>query len=179
MSVYFIKAANGRVKIGYSGNLERRVSELLRMHGGEFLGSMPGDRSVERHFHVLYRRQRLAGEWFESSDDMLAMIAALAVPAMAVDSIKDVSAKLRHMDLKFAREASDALSEMVLAIRDNEPVEVVKRLMAPAMGLSESRFLAILDCEAEYVTAAEYTQIMNGPELARQAYSSVVVDPTP
>jgi len=171
MSVYFIKAANGRVKIGYSANLERRVSELLRLNGGEFLGSIPGDRSVERHFHSLYRRHRLAGEWFEATDEMLALIAALAVPELITDAIKDPPAKLRHMDLKFAREVSDALSETVLAIRHNESIGEVVAALAPAFGLSEARLRAIMDCEVDHVTAAEYTQIMRSPELARTVFA--------
>lgn len=169
MSVYFLKVANGSIKIGFSSNVARRVDTLLREHGGVCLGSMPGDRTVERHFHEKFKRWRLAGEFFEETPELTQLISMVAVPGLPGREDKNNTDKVRHMDVAFAREAADAIAKIVLSIRDDEPMHIVLAGLAPAMGLSEARLCAIRDCEVDSVTVAEYSQIMAGIDLARQA----------
>jgi len=177
MTVYFIQSENSNVKIGYSGFVERRVTELLKQHGGVFLGHLPGDRKLERHFHEMFRRQRLAGEWFEPSDEMLSLIAAVADPIMPMNASRRPAEVLRDLDLMYAREAADALAEIIFQMRDNEPMEAVCRLLAPALGMSEARLLAIRDCEVDSVTVAEFSKITAGPELARRVRDAEIMEP--
>lgn len=74
--VYFIRAGQrGPIKIGFTRNIERRIRQLqsgspqpLRV-----LGTLPGDRATESMLQALHREQRIRGDWFRPSGDLLAV----------------------------------------------------------------------------------------------------------
>lgn len=170
MSVYFLRANTTppTIKIGYSANVEARVKTILKQspEGSAFLGYLPGARDLEAHFHYLFRRYRQHGEWFDESQDILDLIEGIAIKEMPGQEYRTAAHKMQHMDLKFAREAADALRTVIMTIGDGFRPEEVIPLLAPALGLSEARFMAIKNCEVDSVTAAEYTQILLGLELS-------------
>lgn len=75
--VYFVQAETMlRIKIGTSNNIARRVCEL-RIGSPDKLrvmAVMPGDCSVERQLHKKFSEDRLHGEWFSPSENLLAYI---------------------------------------------------------------------------------------------------------
>lgn len=179
MSVYFIRAATTppTIKIGYSAHVSKRVEWILRKcpEGSAFLGYLPGQRDLERHFHYLFRRQRILGEWFEESEDLLRLIADYTIKHMPGKEYATMADKLRHIDLTLAREASDTLSEIVIDMGQGTATSEVVKHLAPAMGLTEARFLAILNCEIDSLTGAEHAQI----SIARQFMPQVLAsEPT-
>lgn len=59
--VYYFRVGN-RIKIGYTGNLEGRVKNLMPE---EVLGWEPGPPSLEKKRHRQFASHRTAREWFE------------------------------------------------------------------------------------------------------------------
>jgi hypothetical protein len=77
--VYFIRAANGMIKIGYARDLWTRLRTLQSGHSEplEILVYSRGDPVTEERLHEAFRRYRRGGEWFEPAPPLLAYIADL------------------------------------------------------------------------------------------------------
>lgn len=73
--VYFVEAS-GRVKIGYTRDIHKRISALRTAIPGELrlLRRIDGGRSIEKWLHKQFGAQRLNGEWFRFHPDMLSII---------------------------------------------------------------------------------------------------------
>lgn len=74
--IYFIQSGeNGPVKIGRSANPCRRIQDLKRYQSDElrFLGVFFGPSVMESVMHHVLSKDRLEGEWFRPSEDVLAM----------------------------------------------------------------------------------------------------------
>lgn len=86
--IYFLRRADGLVKIGYTDNLKRRMSSLTRSHGTlEVLRVINGDRRRERQIHHQFVHLNEFGEWFRATDHLIVAIGALEEgPAVAVAS---------------------------------------------------------------------------------------------
>jgi hypothetical protein len=80
--VYFIKAVDGHIKIGIAVDPERRLASLQTAHAKplHLLGSCPGGHFLEVALHLRFARDRVHGEWFRPSDELLAKIAELIGP---------------------------------------------------------------------------------------------------
>lgn len=81
MPVYFVQdTRSGAVKVGFSTNVAKRVSGLRTScpFPLRFLGSIPGGKERERELHAMFSCyfNRLCGEWYEHSDEMMASISA-------------------------------------------------------------------------------------------------------
>jgi hypothetical protein len=77
--VYFIRAANGMIKIGYTREWWQRMKTLQSGHPEplEMLVATRGDPVAEERLHAAFRRYRRGGEWFEPAPALLAYIADL------------------------------------------------------------------------------------------------------
>jgi hypothetical protein len=75
--VYFAEA-DGRIKIGWSRKVATRVAQLQTGSPVpiKLLGVTPGGRSLERELHHRFAADRLTGEWFTATPELLACIAA-------------------------------------------------------------------------------------------------------
>ena len=62
--IYFLEAANGLIKIGYSGNVSRRIKDIAFMSPLplRLITTMAGTKKQERLIHSFFRRSH--GEWF-------------------------------------------------------------------------------------------------------------------
>lgn len=79
-SVYFIRAkASGLIKIGYSGNVEARLSQLQTGSAEtlELAAVLEGPPELERALHRAYAEERLHGEWFRPSTRLRALVEGL------------------------------------------------------------------------------------------------------
>lgn len=74
--VYFIRASNGRIKIGVTDDLKARFSALRSSSPCELeiLVSVEGDELTEREMHERFKASRSHGEWFDPSPDLIAYI---------------------------------------------------------------------------------------------------------
>jgi hypothetical protein len=70
MKVYFLEAENGLVKIGYSGDVERRIRQLVAENATsvKLLGTIRGGRQTERALHRALRCFHSHGEWYYPND---------------------------------------------------------------------------------------------------------------
>lgn len=69
--VYFLRFGD-RIKIGYSSNFRRRMSEVPY---DEILLVLPGTQAHESALHEIFKEHRITGEWFHSHGDILTFIA--------------------------------------------------------------------------------------------------------
>jgi len=75
--VYFVRNGNNQIKIGYSGDVAKRLQSLKTEHGPsvELLGLLEGGFSREQEIHDLFASTRLgSSEWFEESEELLKFI---------------------------------------------------------------------------------------------------------
>lgn len=76
--IYFLRASNGLVKAGFSGNLRGRVSAL--MVGSPIplaiIGFTDGSRRIEQIIHLALDESRSHGEWFRPSPLFLSLLQA-------------------------------------------------------------------------------------------------------
>ena len=77
--VYFIGAAEGPVKIGFSVAPYERVAVLQTGHWAKLslLAKVVGTEADERAYHKRFADHRLNGEWFERAPEIEAEIARL------------------------------------------------------------------------------------------------------
>lgn len=77
---YFIGAAHGPVKIGFSTNPDKRMEgfQLCSPYTLSVLATVPGGIIAEREYHKRFAGFRLHGEWFERCPEIEAEIARLS-----------------------------------------------------------------------------------------------------
>lgn len=79
MTVYFIRRtgdATGLIKIGHTSNLSNRLSSFRMAipEGIEILATCDGGPEVEKRLHALAAADRVKGEWFKPSDQLMSLI---------------------------------------------------------------------------------------------------------
>lgn len=77
--VYFVSDGRGRVKIGYvkhAWNLDERLRRLQTgaSHRLSLLRAIDGTQRIESWLHRRFAKQRLDGEWFAFTNEMLTII---------------------------------------------------------------------------------------------------------
>jgi hypothetical protein len=77
--IYFLKAENGFIKIGISGNVEERMNELISNSPVkvELLKTVEGNQKMEKELHEKFKKYRNHGEWFKSSETLMKYIDSL------------------------------------------------------------------------------------------------------
>lgn len=78
--VYYAQAEDALIKIGISANVPQRAYALK----ARVLAVEPGTYMVEKARHKAFDADRVRGEWFRPSEQLMAHIAALAPAAEAV-----------------------------------------------------------------------------------------------
>lgn len=75
--IYFVQAASGPIKIGFSTNPPSRVETLRTAHHEELtlLGTIAGDPGREAFWHRAFAGDHIRGEWFRPSAALLDAIA--------------------------------------------------------------------------------------------------------
>lgn len=77
--VYFVEGGEGEqrlIKIGYSNDTRTRLGELQVGSPVELrlLGTIAGSRATEAQLHTIFAADRVRGEWFRPSSDLIAVI---------------------------------------------------------------------------------------------------------
>ena len=83
--IYFVQAGDGHIKIGFAKDVPSRLAELQTAHVVPLtlLAHVVGDRLQEAALHRRFAAGRVRGEWFRSSPELLAFIAAPAPAPLA------------------------------------------------------------------------------------------------
>ncbi len=88
--LYFIQSGTGGpIKIGYTKQLATRLKAIHMMNAGSvrFLGALSGNRTDEKRLHQKYASDRLHGEWFRLSPDLLLFLCGAGMkPTIAVEA---------------------------------------------------------------------------------------------
>ncbi len=104
-SVYFL-AGPDRIKVGYSSDMKRRVSQLRAVDMDELrvIGTISGSRALERVILRRLRPYRLRGEWYRDCDEVRAVMAA----ALAGEFNEAAATLAKARDKERARSAEAA-----------------------------------------------------------------------
>ena len=121
--VYFLAAANGLVKIGISGNVEKRLRDIGRESpiAVTLIASVPvASIQIEKRLHYRFQRQWHHGEWFvrdAAIDWLLLAVTQGSIPAWALAQTPPCGWRLPHQKARGPRDKS---------------VEAMRRHTAPA-----------------------------------------------
>jgi hypothetical protein len=85
VSVYFVQAGDGPVKIGFSADVAKRIGELqtgnperLRLVCEQTFDSEAGARTYEAAYHSMFEEERIgSSEWFRPHPDIFDLCAKL------------------------------------------------------------------------------------------------------
>lgn len=104
MSVYVIRRSgdtSGLVKIGYSVDIQKRMSAMMTSapEGFDLIYALDGDRNLERTLHRFFSEKRSAREWFNLTEEEIR-----SIPYIQANIERDY--ELRHIP-KPADEFSD------------------------------------------------------------------------
>lgn len=73
--VYLIGNSEGYVKIGFSGNPEKRLAQLKTgCHSAVLLYKFIGTMQDEKHLHALFSNKKISNEWFSLSNQDIELI---------------------------------------------------------------------------------------------------------
>lgn len=122
--LYFVETdcAERHIKIGITSNIKDRVA-TMQMHCPYkivLLKLVPGCAHMEKDLHIRFASDRIVGEWFKRSDDLLAVVEGLdgrteIEPKKPVDlGFEDMSATWREFHTKTGRYAFMAEEEDAL-----------------------------------------------------------------
>lgn len=117
--IYFIRRGeDGPVKIGFTTNLDKRLASLQGGNAEKLtvIRTMDGDKETERVLHGYFADQRLHGEWFEYSEEMLrvdapAYVAAAPKPTTEWTLAQRLAAALRA-DFGHLKQARRVVAEI-------------------------------------------------------------------
>lgn len=133
MSIYFIRADNGPVKIGYAQNPTHRLKVLqcahyLQLH---LLRVIDGGYDTEQWFHLHYSDLHIRGEWFKFHKSMMNLVPT-SLTKMKKETIVDEYKAIRSM--RIVAEANGCSSEYVRKIvsdHENKTGEYLGRRVRP------------------------------------------------
>lgn len=102
--VYFVQSdTDGPIKIGFTRNVEERLWYLRRHHPLplRLLALIEGAHADEQRLHRRFDSDRLRGEWFRPSDDLLCFIATLSHEGANLAATGDVGVRMGDAGNRF------------------------------------------------------------------------------
>lgn len=121
--VYAMRDANGFIKIGFTGNLDRRVASVRTRRGVpvEAIWSAPGSPYLEFQLHREFAKYWVANEWFDfGALEPVALIAAaverLRPPRFSSATREEVLPQLRKIKKTRSRRGSLPRGPIQLAL---------------------------------------------------------------
>lgn len=107
--IYFIQAGeDGAVKIGWSLNVTKRMSDLQTSHSHKLriIRTIDAPRWVESWFHRHFASIRLAGEWFSFVPHLLTVEPPLELPIIRTETVTKSNIPALDID-RYADEIED------------------------------------------------------------------------
>lgn len=163
MSVYFV-ANDDLVKIGFSADVKRRTDAVCTQFGPktEYLGFMPGDRTVERHLHQRFEHLHEWGEWFRQSDDLSDFIVTVARSGYPSEEPFSAADRLQAQEERYAEEAAffiQTYTECTFKNLSDHERQDAFTLLANTLSIPVGRLRAIHEGAVCPVTAGEYVML--------------------
>lgn len=130
--IYFARnTTNGHIKIGYSKNPHRRITQLKHLAHApiEMLGVIAGDKRREQSIQEQFEHHSVGHEWFNAGDDLMSQVESLIVSESVTP---DDPPKMLAVTIPF----SIYYAVRMLAIQNGEyPSTTTGRLLALALNL--------------------------------------------
>lgn len=165
--VYFAALSGGAIKIGYTTDLDRRMSNLwYSVPGGvTVLASLMGTPDAEQWLHLKFASLKISGEWFRPDPSLMSFIADVnrlgneVVPqAFRADEVEQCGKKRSDPDVD-ARVAF-WLRKLSEPIRPTDNIKARIGRSADVAGMTFSRAFEIWYGRA-IITAAEYARLQD------------------
>ena len=129
--IYFLRRADGLIKIGYTANLKRRLEHLTKSHGAlEVVRLINGDKHREKQLHTRFRAFNEYGEWFRPESELL-----LAIPDLEDGSVIKITKDTAEREWLLGErrsvlEARDLLTRLVTARQQRTGLKHVPAMKA-------------------------------------------------
>ncbi len=157
--IYFLRRADGAIKIGTTKKYYTRRSGLTKRCGDlELLGIMDGDREKELEIHERFRKLRLnhkrKTEWFQPGKELLDYIAENTSPEAY--TARDVTIKLSdktHLLLKSFQ--NEQFATMGKRLTNDAAIALAIQLSCPKAAEWVESFLARVDIQPENIVSLE------------------------
>ncbi len=109
--IYFIQSGDGPIKIGFSTNIELRLSAIRNWHPYKLtiLKLLDGDYEDEHAIHKKFKHVKLTGEWYNPSEDLLKFIQEVNDKNLSDQIDRFKSGWRRRFRLKQGKEERDIL----------------------------------------------------------------------
>jgi hypothetical protein len=117
MRVVYFARSKDLIKIGWSGEIQRRIANLRSSVAPDLvlLATTPGGPDLEAHLHAKFAGLRVRSEWFRAGPDLLAFIETVqAGAALFPDGIVDPEVPEKTVGL-FTSEHAVAIARELLA----------------------------------------------------------------
>lgn len=154
--VYFVECG-GRIKIGYSTNVEARMKALETgaPHSLTLLATIPGSQGFERAIHSVLGAHRHKGEWFDDCAAVRSLISevtirgyvALSYEEKAAHQRESRSADLTKAVLIVAHEIFGRHIREPLAILTGSSVRTVSTWISGQVAIDLAHFLSLVQSE--------------------------------
>lgn len=114
--VYFARAEDGLVKIGFTRDIVMRLVGLNSAGHGRvtLLGIVSGPMSLEGHYHRRYSRSRITGEWFKATPAILREAAKHFRKPEEVTAYSTWGRALGRVSIRIERTIIEAIREDVI-----------------------------------------------------------------
>lgn len=113
-NLYFVRRSDGLIKIGYTGDFNRRIAALTKSHGPlEIIRVINGDRKREKRLHGEFARFNEFGEWFRGDPALLSLITSLADGDAASISTSAIEREWTRGDQQMADEARRVVMRLI------------------------------------------------------------------
>ena len=145
MTVYYLRADNGAIKIGYTTNTSKRFSTISTASplGLELVAQEGGGLKLERSRHSQFKSDSIRGEWFYPSDALNEHISQInpnfqPMPYVDHDNYHRMSAKEERVKDWFGTDRRDPPKIGII-------VAIVGLLVTPLLHLAISTYPILTD----------------------------------
>lgn len=120
--IYFMQAERtGLVKIGYSSKIKQRRQGLQAKYGPlAVLCVIKGNLYTERDLHQKFSLDRVTGEWFRASSDLVGAIELLVMTGQTIDFDK-IPGDARRITLRLPTQVALAIQGELARIQETRP----------------------------------------------------------
>lgn len=116
--IYFLRRADGLIKVGYTGNLKRRIGQLSKSHGHlEVIKVVNGDRQREKRLHAALAQFNEFGEWFRDCADLRSLIDSVASGSTVELASSDAGKRWAQGEAAMMEDARDTIARIILSRR--------------------------------------------------------------
>lgn len=164
--VYFVRADGGLVKIGWTADFAKRLTNLNSASSAPLtvLATYPGGAALEQHIHERFADDRVRGEWFKATPELLGLAGQLRTRQSGVFAAGfEAEISQQRQDLGTLNEAV-YFARRLVEMETDEGVTSAQALarISRRLKVSKSQLWALLYRPPAAVGADLYFSLQNG-----------------